>query len=324
MYFRQKVMTIVTFIQQILSMILPDFVTRYLVQKKHEILKKEHSIWLTLRYAILQIAFFWAALSLAITVYFVVYYLTIPYVHQYSKVSFIKTSSLYQARIFNPDGEYPICHEKIYQIDQQIVKQKDDLPQSICINPLQKNILDFKFQRETYKISLKFIIPKITTNYEVGTFPVVAEFISDNNDILFSHALGIINDESPRYSVGALMNLMKSGLGLTGNEMMVDVLITEDFQNDLFKVSVINLEVPTIQPIFKYCFIEIEAKLKGLRYFMYYWFWTAAFLAVFTLTISFFLVFNLLMVAIVTSHKIVFKIKSKFRGYLRFLTQKLD
>ena len=277
----------------------------------------EKKIWGTLRFLVTQLVFFWIALILGFLAYIMIYHLAIPHIDQLSKISFTKSHGIYNARIFNPEGNFPVCtNKKILTNDKELLSneilKEYKISEEICINPIQRNIMDFQFERETYKISLKFVVPRIESNLRLGTFTVDSKFINKDYETLYSHGLGVIVDDTPYYSLKNVMSLAKKGIGIMGDEIIVDVLLAENFQNDLFGINVINIEVPHADLAFKYCYINIQAKIVTWRYLMYYWFWISWSIGSVLLTIFFFIIINLIYISINFIFRIINKVKKLY------------
>jgi len=286
-----QILLIRNLLRNLLYYLVPQFVQNYVSQKKKQLSETNSNVSNRLKFLVTQIMVFWICFIVAFIAYYCAYSYLIPNVHQIARISFLKTDTKYIARIFNPNAEFPICKENGAH-DSKLARREEDMSNSICINPLQKNNIDVFFERENYKITLKFIIPRIETNMHIGTFPITAEFINTENDSLYANAMGIIHQEETRYSIKSLMSMVSLGLGLSDKEALVDVILSDNFANQLFDVNVINIEVPMTKLIFKYALIEMEAKLTSYRYLMYYWFWTIALSSLFWMTIALFIGYN--------------------------------
>ena len=303
------------------------FPIKILLKKSYNQLKStENKMWGGLRFFALQFSFFWIAIFFGFSAYVMIYSLTIPHIEQLSKISFIKSNGVYNVRIFNPEGNFPVCTDKarIFNDKEMIndeIWKENKIFEQICINPMQRNIMDFQFGKETYKISLKFTIPRLESNLQLGKFTVNSNFVNKQNEILYSHGIGaIIDEDSSYYSVKSLMGLVKNGIGINEKEIIVDVLLADNFANDLFDINVINIEVPDLDLTFKNVSIDIQTKLNSWRYLMYYWFWISGSVGSLVISIFFFASMNIVYFSI----KYTFEIISKIRNIISSIVSKIQ
>ena len=313
-------------VRRLLWFLLPSPIKILLQNLQNKLKSTENNIWGGLRFFALQLTFLWIALFLGFCVYFMIYSLVIPRIEQLSKIPFTKSNGAYNVRIFNPEGTFPVCKDTTRILDNKEainnkVSKDDKIYEQICINPLQRNIKDFRFEKETYKISLQFMIPQLNSDLQLGKFIVNSNFINKQNEILYSHGIGaIIDKDSSYYSINNIMGIVKSGIGINENEVMVEVLLAENFANDLFDLNVINIEVPDLNLTFKSMLIDIQIQLKSWRYLMYNWFWISGIICSLMFSIAFFVSMNITYFGI----KNAFKILTKMRNIISSIMSKIQ
>ena len=225
---------------------------------------------------------FLVCLWMSFILYALIYNVFIPYTYQTQKLTLVKKKDGFEARVFNPKGDFPVCkHDSLFMNTDNF--EKDPVSRT-CLNPMQTNNVNIPFDLEMYDMHLKMVVPLLPQNFELGDFPVRTEFINKHFNVFYADSVGYFDQMKFRvYSIERIYNTFKSGLGMDENHALIDVQLTANFDNRLFGLNVMNIYVMESRLVVKNAYLELYTKTGGARYYMAHWFWTAA---IFTVTAS--------------------------------------
>ena len=224
--------------------------------------------WLLYQFVFLSLSFFFA-----VSLYLTLYHLYIPIMHQSARLYLYKTDYGYLSRVFSSDGQFPICQGLKLNTDPSGLTEEQLLRRKICANPLDLGTCELTLGQESYEVSLKLVLPENAQNLNnVGSVPVYAEFISKENTFITTYTEEIPVKES--LGISSMIKGIFKTIGLAQGDQVVDVVISQNFANSLFDLSVINIEIRQPHAIIKSGVIETVIILRGIRWFMYHWFWT--------------------------------------------------
>jgi len=210
-----------------------------------------------------------------------------PNVYQAEPIVFVKKRGGYETRIFQTEGQYPVCrHASLLNLTEDY--DQDPISRT-CLNPMQTNNFNFDFSTEVYELHLKLLIPLLKANFEIGAFPVRTEFINKNLHVFYADTVGYFDQVQYRtYSVKTIFKLFKAGIGMDENHAVIDIPLTENFDNTDFNLNILNIYLMDKNLVIKEGYLEVMVKLSGWRYYMYHWFWLTGSYVVLSLAIQIF------------------------------------
>ena len=248
----------------------------------------DKATWLIYQYLILTFSFFCAT-----WVYFVLYNMSIPTVHQQAKLHLFKMDTGYIARVFNAEGDFPLCKDSAYGNNFTSDSEHESMLNKICANPVDLGASQLYFEPETYEVSLKLILPEASQNLKVGeSVSVYAEFISQNNMLMTTTTEGIVKNE--KFSLKEIVKEFKKSIGLNPGDMTVDIALSKKFINSVFNTNVINVEIRNPNIVVRTSFVELKVVLGFMRGIMYRWFWTSIVMGILLITLWLTFAINLL------------------------------
>lgn len=212
---------------------------------------------------------------------------SIPIVYQSTNLHFYKTEYGYLSRVYNTEGDFPLCKEPF--LSGNIVEvASQNLQQKICTDPINLGRSQIKFEDETYEITVRAVVPEDNHNPQSNTVVVMlTEFVGRNNITQSFYTQGVPAIE--RFSLKSIVNGVANSLGVKKGDLVMKVAISNEFPNSEFQTQVLNIEFRHPNVVIRNGIIEIKAIVGGIRGFMIKWYWISMFVIIFTMTVCLFI-----------------------------------
>lgn len=217
------------------------------------------------------------SLGLAIITYWSFYWYYIPKIYHTLPVDF-------------QFGNYPIHKDVLPYAQIMLLKNQFDQDPFDCSAVASNRLLS---QNQYYDFSLELTIPDSNIHNQLGMIMVETKFITCSNMTIwtsrqpylfpyrsFLHDLMIFFKRFVLLYFGWCEEIVNIAIPLT-RKHIID-------QDQLSPISMIHITLSNPSLQFYAATLQIDARFKGLQYFMYYWFFTSS-----TVAITFLFVFNI-------------------------------
>eukprot|EP00357_Protocruzia_adherens_P027627 CAMPEP_0114998140 /NCGR_PEP_ID=MMETSP0216-20121206/15321_1 /TAXON_ID=223996 /ORGANISM="Protocruzia adherens, Strain Boccale" /LENGTH=367 /DNA_ID=CAMNT_0002362663 /DNA_START=395 /DNA_END=1495 /DNA_ORIENTATION=- len=140
---------------------------------------------------------------------------------------------------------------------------------------------------EVYNIFVEVLAPESDKNYNAGNFGVTLEMKNERNQTVSLHTLGILRFKSPLirlteaviFSLPVLFDIMSE-------DQTITLQIGHDIDFSAVKPTWLKLIIDDEHFDFSRVDVHFDVKLSGIRYYMYYWFYSFALLVLFASDIA--------------------------------------